>query len=437
MRSSELETRYRSRPFVGTSLDPARGPSISDMRWLATFQDVVEALRSPAFEQGGGGRRDSAAVVGDSLLSLSGSDHFERRRFEAPLFARRHLARLEREIFLPRLMRELDNCEDDGDGWRRGDARQIVRAALLGVSAALVGLSLAPTREAETRLLALMDDLAAGVNAEWIDRDHRTVIETARSAMAKFAAEFFAPAWAERTRLLEEVRLGRRGAGDLPNDLITVMLANEEHFGRWDPELPVREAVLVNGAPSSIPLFVGHALEDLLTWAGADEARGRRLVDPQFLRSACHELLRIHPATPFLIRRAKSDVTMTSGTVLRAGEYVVVDLLQANRDPSIFREPDGFDPERMPASGVRPGLLAFGTGPHTCIGMAMSIGEPRSTEDGPRGLMVLALQAFFERRVSRDQGRQARLDAANVRGEYTSYPVRFTAATPTGEGGMP
>src|SRR5207248_9963309 len=56
--------RYRSTVYVGTTLDPSRGPSIWEMRWLSGYEDVTEALRSPLFEQGGGVCRDSAPFVG-------------------------------------------------------------------------------------------------------------------------------------------------------------------------------------------------------------------------------------------------------------------------------------------------------------------------------------------------------------------------------------
>ncbi len=71
--------------YEGTSLDPLTGPAASEMPWLRSYHDVVEAFRSKAFIQGGGGRRDSAPITGYGVLALAGRDHFERRRIEAVL----------------------------------------------------------------------------------------------------------------------------------------------------------------------------------------------------------------------------------------------------------------------------------------------------------------------------------------------------------------
>jgi hypothetical protein len=77
---------------------------------------------------------------------------------------------------------------------------------------------------------------------------------------------------------------------------------------------------------------------------------------------------------------------------------------------------------------VRPAGVAFGGGPHTCIGLAMSIGESNTAdEDGPQGLMVHIVRELFRRDVHLDPNRPPRWNDINVRNEYAEFPVRFAA----------
>ena len=48
-------------------------------------------------------------------------------------------------------------------------------------------------------------------------------------------------------------------------------------------------------------------------------------------------------------------------------------LAAANRDPSVFSNPDDFNPQRPPAPN-----LAFAYGPHYCLGASLAIAEIRA-----------------------------------------------------------
>lgn len=75
------------------------------------------------------------------------------------------------------------------------------------------------------------------------------------------------------------------------------------------------------------------------------------------------EVLRFHaPVQSSVLRYPKEDVAVGDTTV-PCGAAVVVSLASANRDPAAFERADTFDPAR----GSRGGL-AFGHGPHRCLG---------------------------------------------------------------------
>jgi hypothetical protein len=70
--------------------------------------------------------------------------------------------------------------------------------------------------------------------------------------------------------------------------------------------------------------------------------------------------------------------------------------------------------------------LAFGDGPHTCIGMGMTIGEGAVTDDeAPLGMAVYIVRELYRAGIRLDPGNPPRWNDANVRNEYAAFPVCF------------
>ena len=112
-----MDTRTSQRTggsYAGTTFYDDRGPSVDDMPWCTSYADVEHVFRSKDWVQGGGGARDSYEFIGDGLLALSGADHFQRRRIEAPLFRKPNLRRYEEDILLPVLRERLGAARDRG-----------------------------------------------------------------------------------------------------------------------------------------------------------------------------------------------------------------------------------------------------------------------------------------------------------------------------------
>ena len=61
------------------------------------------------------------------------------------------------------------------------------------------------------------------------------------------------------------------------------------------------------------------------------------------------------------------------GKRLKPGDQVFCTLGAANHDPAVFPDPERFDLRRANASDH----LAFGAGPHFCIGYALALAEGR------------------------------------------------------------
>jgi len=242
-----------------------------------------------------------------------------------------------------------------------------------------------------------------------------------------FDQELFGPSWRRREALVARYRAGEIGLEALPVDLLTIVLLNPEHFGKWGPDIAMRETLLFNGAPTNtITSAVPHVVQELSDWFTRHPEDRPRTEEIDFLRKAIAEGLRLHPASPYLIRCAVRETRLQSGRTVGEGEYVVLDLVKASLDPAVFGpEPTRFDPHRVPLARVRPMGLAFGDGPHTCIGLSMSIGEAGASDDAPLGLAVYILRELYRAGVRLDPAHPPRWNDANVRNEYAAFPVCF------------
>lgn len=88
--------------------------------------------------------------------------------------------------------------------------------------------------------------------------------------------------------------------------------------------------------------------------------------DPSLVRSGVEELLRYDSPVHVTARIAKENVAL-GGFTIREGEQAVAILGAANRDPEQFPYPDRLDVARTPNRH-----LAFGGGPHFCLGAALA-----------------------------------------------------------------
>ncbi|MGA5818177.1 cytochrome P450 [Kitasatospora sp. NPDC094028] len=145
---------------------------------------------------------------------------------------------------------------------------------------------------------------------------------------------------------------------------------------RGRPAAARRPAELVGFC--SVLLFAGHvttghviasALLELLNHP-AELAALR--VDPALLESATEEALRYHASVMSTPNRVAVDDIEIEGVLVRRGELVRFLPSAANRDPAVRADPHTFDLRRPTAAH-----LAFGHGPHFCLGHQLARQEIR------------------------------------------------------------
>jgi len=109
---------------------------------------------------------------------------------------------------------------------------------------------------------------------------------------------------------------------------------------------------------------------------------------PELTESAVNEMLRFVTPTTNFVRTAAED-TEISGVAIKKGHDVCIHFCAANRDEEEFENPQAFMIDRRPNRH-----LAFGIGPHACIGQLLARIEmkalfleliPRIERIGPDG----------------------------------------------------
>jgi hypothetical protein len=204
----------------------------------------------------------------------------------------------------------------------------------------------------------------------------RTAFENTAALMApkrsdeSWAAALEAGRWVGR--YVRDLIAARRA--EPRDDLVSALIAEEAAGGRLsDGEMSSAISTIYTAAGTTTERFISSGLFLLLSHPHQWRALAQ---DPGMMAGAVEEILRFHHPTQSTStnRRCTRDIEL-GGKTLKAGDAVRVGLGAANRDPAVYDDPDRFDIRRRPAAPS----LAFGAGPHFCIGSALARFEARLT----------------------------------------------------------
>ena len=146
-------------------------------------------------------------------------------------------------------------------------------------------------------------------------------------------------------------------------------------------KFPDQRAVLANDLPANLPGFI-------------------------------EETLRYTNPVLHFRRTATADVNLGEAHI-KAGDKLLLWYPAANRDPRVFKNPDGFDLSRSPNSHV-----AFGVGPHFCLGARLG-----------RLQMQVMLTALLTRLPDIEVAGPAQRTHSNFLNSAKTLPVSFTPVT--------
>lgn len=165
--------------------------------------------------------------------------------------------------------------------------------------------------------------------------------------------------------LVEVIGIKRRTPGE---DMISHLVAQQREGDLSEDELTSMAFLLLVGGQEAIVALIGNALLRLLqhpVQAQQVRAASGPAAD-DVVAAIVEESLRLDAPFRNATWRFPVEPVTLGGQLMQPGDPILVSLLAANRDPAAFDDPDLFDPHRMSRH------LAFGHGPHFCIGSALA-----------------------------------------------------------------
>jgi len=154
----------------------------------------------------------------------------------------------------------------------------------------------------------------------------------------------------------------REEAGDAaPDDLLTLMVQARGDDGWSIGNHHVRTLVVnILSGSLSASYMLGNLFYRLLT----DESFGSALRgNAELIAKSVEESLRLEAPVTFLMRRARDDGQI-GGCPVHKGEHIMLHIAAANRDSEVYPDSESFRLDREDP----PEHLAFGVGPHVCLG---------------------------------------------------------------------
>ena len=372
----------RHRPVAWVEEIPVLGWPAGPGFWLVLrHADVESVMKQPRLFSSWLGAtqiRDPATpaalgYVRSMMLNMDPPGHSRLRRLLARSFTPRAVARLEQRI--------------------RGHARALCERAFAGRGGEC---DFAKDVAADLPLLTLADVLGMPEQDRWLLFDWSNRVIGYQDPDYATSAEFDPARGTPMAREALAVRPGPDAGGRMPDprtregmpdlyayahllaeqkrrhpgdDVMSILLAQSDEGGVSAAEFEnmfwlfavAGNETLRNGLPGACIALLEHP-----------RAQAELRADPALLPVAADEMLRWW--TPVMtFRRTAAEGCELGGKLIRSEDKVVVSFTSANRDATVFADPDRFDIRRHPNPH-----LVFGHGPHFCLGAHLARTQMRA-----------------------------------------------------------
>jgi cytochrome P450 len=322
------------------------------------------------------------SLLGEGLLLSEGAFWRRQRRIAAPAFQHKRIAAL------------LDAMSADAEAmaarWQDRSEPFDVAAEMMALTLSIIARTMFSSDvsgEVET-LRRLMDEvLSKRVNLldffglpKWLPRRNS---KSYRAAVAAFDVLV--------ARLIAE----RRAGGDDRDDLLSMLLAaRDPDTGEGMSDKELRDEILTifvaghettaNALSWTWYLLAQHPEVEARLHAELGRVLGGRapsfadLAELKYMRMVFEEALRLYPPAHMIARTAVKEDCI-GGVRVSAGVSIFISIYTTHRNPTLWPEPERFDPERFAPEAVarrhRFAYLPFGGGPRICIGSSFAMAE--------------------------------------------------------------
>jgi cytochrome P450 len=293
------------------------------------YEDVVAILKEPEIFSSRIYHRTMGLVMGPTILGMDGTEHVLHRGLVASAFRRKALESWTASLIEPTVHELIDRFASRGSAEL---VREFTIQFPIRIIARMLGIpsdDFARFARLSIELISIAFDIPRGF------------------AASQSLKQYFAG-------ILEERRI--RPADDLISSLVGAEVDGE----RLDDEsiYGFLRLLLPAGAETTYRLL-GNLLFALLT---DDEQMALVRSDRALLPAAIEEALRWEAPVQIVSREPVKD-TEIAGVSIPEGTSITCRLGSANRDETVFDDPDRFDLRRHGAPHV-----AFAEGPHRCLG---------------------------------------------------------------------
>ena len=297
--------------------------------WVVSrYDEAAAVLRDSATFTVDDPRFSTARVVGPSMLSTDGASHARQRRAFQPLFTKRQAGNAE-VVVSSVVARRLDVVPSDGE-WRTSFAAPVAAEVMIEL-------------------------FALPLDADGLLSWYRTIVNAVSAAGDSSAGEAY----------------GSLSEAILAGTVVADLLASDSSI--TSVEAASNTAVALFGGIETVEGTIASALYRAF---GSASMRDGLIDDQTLLDPFVEEVFRVEPAAAVVHRYAAADAELGVGpdvARIAAGDFVEVSLIEANRDPAIFADPENFRLDRPNGRAH----LSFAVGPHVCLGLHLARLEAR------------------------------------------------------------